>query len=393
MFGIAIGYESVLQPVCKLKKLTRILSMDQSTTTSTIADMTKPELVILRGIPGSGKMTYAQTHFPNHVILNNDRDYHMVFGFYMWTPCIAIEAYEGTFNKAKDMIEQGKDVVIANTNTDPQYVQSLCNLPARIRIIRLNSYYKCIHPVPLSRIERLAFMMLPVKGEEFVNNTINRSEHIVLPDSESVLLTLKQQINYIPYIPDLMTRIYTRKIMGLRGNPVHGVVSREMHDVLLATILTSCIPPLRDEWGDVLISKDNATCDTYKGHVFIVSSQELMLAEHYHEPRVLLDFSKDTEWFMHYQYFRMVLSWSLKIYPRRYMFESIHNKNKPMGGNGFAELVSKIYEKRGVKWSIIQARKSYAKHYIKPMRHTCYVMSELAKYMRASFEGVIGYAD
>jgi predicted kinase len=71
-------------------------------------------LIILRGLPGSGKSTVAKLF--NAPVCCAD-DYVYVNGEYMWTPQRAARAHMLCQDKCKTLMKEGKQViVIANTN-------------------------------------------------------------------------------------------------------------------------------------------------------------------------------------------------------------------------------------------------------------------------------------
>jgi predicted kinase len=77
--------------------------------------MEQKDLIIVRGIPGSGKTTFAS-------LLSNDvccaDDYHMVDGEYKWKAENQGYAHKSCQNKCKAQMESGKPtVVVANTST------------------------------------------------------------------------------------------------------------------------------------------------------------------------------------------------------------------------------------------------------------------------------------
>ena len=52
-----------------------------------------PEIVLIRGVPGSGKTTMAKTKFPNHVLCEADQFFtHLGTGMYKFDPAKLREA-------------------------------------------------------------------------------------------------------------------------------------------------------------------------------------------------------------------------------------------------------------------------------------------------------------
>lgn len=77
----------------------------------------KKVLIILRGIPGCGKTTFAEIISPKDNICTAD-DYHMFGGVYIWKPENIHGAHNRCKIKAEKLMKDGETpVVIANTNT------------------------------------------------------------------------------------------------------------------------------------------------------------------------------------------------------------------------------------------------------------------------------------
>lgn len=72
-------------------------------------------LMIMIGLPGSGKSTFVKEYFGDYVVCSAD-DYHMQDGKYVFDPKNLPAAHEACQKKAYDSMQQGKPVVIDNTN-------------------------------------------------------------------------------------------------------------------------------------------------------------------------------------------------------------------------------------------------------------------------------------
>lgn len=107
-------------------------------------------LTLIRGLPGAGKSTYAKQHF-DCLILENDM-WHVEDGCYKWTKDKLQAALKWVYKTAELMLENGKDVCIANTFTRKAFVNSYKLLTekhgARFNVIRLETQFKSVHAVP-----------------------------------------------------------------------------------------------------------------------------------------------------------------------------------------------------------------------------------------------------
>jgi predicted kinase len=81
------------------------------------------ELILLRGLPGSGKSTFAKRICNQHVEADM---FFMEDGEYKFDPTKLKQAHEWCRNKAQEWMKQGYNVVVSNTFTqewemDPYY--------------------------------------------------------------------------------------------------------------------------------------------------------------------------------------------------------------------------------------------------------------------------------
>lgn len=75
------------------------------------------KLIILRGLPGAGKSTFAEILVDKSLICTAD-DYHMIDGVYNWKPENSNSAHKKCIQKCEQlMVESNETVVVANTTT------------------------------------------------------------------------------------------------------------------------------------------------------------------------------------------------------------------------------------------------------------------------------------
>lgn len=74
-------------------------------------------LYIVRGLPGSGKSTFAETITPRYAICTAD-DYHMEDGIYNWKPENVSKAHEKCREKCEALMKaKTPKITVANTST------------------------------------------------------------------------------------------------------------------------------------------------------------------------------------------------------------------------------------------------------------------------------------
>ena len=131
-------------------------------------------LILIRGLPGSGKTTLAKklekTH-PNAVHLEADM-YFMKDGKYEFNAAILPYAHKWCADSARIFMDNGKDVIVSNTfSTNKEmkpYVEHAQKLKIDIKVYRMKSFFGSIHDVPEETIEKMRKRFENCKGEEIV---------------------------------------------------------------------------------------------------------------------------------------------------------------------------------------------------------------------------------
>jgi predicted kinase len=114
-----------------------------------------PTLIIIRGLPGSGKTTIAKTRYPSHVLCEADQYFEGENEKYEFDPTKLPKAHEACFQKAKEALFKGHSVVVANTFVRTWEYQRYLDLPFTIKVVEAKGNYGSIHSVPLEVIERM----------------------------------------------------------------------------------------------------------------------------------------------------------------------------------------------------------------------------------------------
>ena len=116
------------------------------------------ELVLIRGIPGSGKTTLARRLFPAYEHFEAD-DFFMVDGVYVYDASKIAEAHIDCQRRTREAIIQGKSVVVSNTfirRWEMDYYLSLAVVYGVMRTVLVaGGEYDNTHGVPVGVIKRM----------------------------------------------------------------------------------------------------------------------------------------------------------------------------------------------------------------------------------------------
>lgn len=127
------------------------------------------QLTLVRGLPGTGKSTWAKNHF-NCLILETDQ-YFIHNNIYQWNPNTIHIAHQHTLNLTKELITH-QDVTVVNTFTTLKELQPYLNLKANIQIFHIkgkNLKNNSIHNVPDATITKMSQRWQQIPNEITIN--------------------------------------------------------------------------------------------------------------------------------------------------------------------------------------------------------------------------------
>jgi predicted kinase len=117
------------------------------------------ELVIIRGIPGSGKSTYAAECYPRYIKLEADMYFINRNGDYKFDGAKIKDAHDWCFKTACILMNNGYNVVVSNTFTRvskmQNYLDHAKSVNILVNVIRMNNDFGSIHNVPVEVIQNM----------------------------------------------------------------------------------------------------------------------------------------------------------------------------------------------------------------------------------------------
>jgi predicted kinase len=126
------------------------------------------QLIILRGIPGCGKSTYVKKNLSDYVHCEADQ-FFMVEGEYKWDRTKLGQAHNDCQKRVDKALEQGKNVVVSNTNIAlrdvNEYIKLANKWKVSYKIIRLVKQFQNVHNVPTDVVLSMQSRMVDIPGE------------------------------------------------------------------------------------------------------------------------------------------------------------------------------------------------------------------------------------
>ncbi|WP_282175499.1 ATP-binding protein [Vibrio nereis] len=120
--------------------------------------MTQQKLTLVRGIPGSGKSTYAKSL--NSKLIEADQFFIDQDGTYQYDNTLIKDAHSWCKLEAKRLLNAGFNVVVANTfvkNWEMKFYKSLADdMGLKFEVIEMRGNYQNVHDVPDEIVARMA---------------------------------------------------------------------------------------------------------------------------------------------------------------------------------------------------------------------------------------------
>lgn len=131
--------------------------------------MKNNRLILIRGVPGSGKSTYAKSYFNGHIHLEADMYFIQPDGSYDWAAERLGKAHSWCQESTKIFLNNNCDVVVSNTFTtrkelDP-YINFAQDNDIPFVVFRMTAEYGSVHNVPQVIIEKMKTRFEDYEGE------------------------------------------------------------------------------------------------------------------------------------------------------------------------------------------------------------------------------------
>ena len=141
------------------------------------------KLIIVRGIPGSGKSTYSEKlrakmirfgYKPNEIV-HYEADMYLIEddGEYRWTEEKSGKAHKWCYLRVKDALDAGKSVIVSNTflkrKAMKEYFRLAKDYDADLEIYHCMGRWDNIHAVPIEKLNEMKDAEQNIEGETIVN--------------------------------------------------------------------------------------------------------------------------------------------------------------------------------------------------------------------------------
>ena len=190
------------------------------------------KLILVRGLPGSGKSTYAKTlgmiHFEADMYFERN-------GEYEYNPRELSKAHSWCQYKVKEYLDSGMNVVVSNTFTQLWEMDPYLEMGHDVEVIEMTEMYGSIHNIPDDKLEAMRarweeYMPIdsPIIDEIDANEIVDRKElAVIAPILDLVGIPGKDRIEFC-------------KVLGYTGVVECG--KHEVGDLVLVVRYDSVVP-------------------------------------------------------------------------------------------------------------------------------------------------------
>ena len=137
-------------------------------------------LILVRGVPGSGKSTFAAKVFPGAFHVENDM-FHVKDGEYRFDFNKQKDAVSWCMDMCDTALRNGMDVVVSNTFTKRKYITAYVKLAAEhgadVSVYRMTGSFKNSQSVPAAVFENMKKNFEDWPGETVVVPTESGYEY------------------------------------------------------------------------------------------------------------------------------------------------------------------------------------------------------------------------
>lgn len=113
--------------------------------------MSSNELILIRGLPGSGKTTMAKAMI-GYIHFEADMQFE-VDGIYVYDKSKIKAAHDWCVNSAQQALKEGKNVVVSNTFIKIWELKRYIDLGFNYKVIEANGRWQNVHGVTEDRIQ------------------------------------------------------------------------------------------------------------------------------------------------------------------------------------------------------------------------------------------------
>ena len=144
--------------------LARAIPKPATTPQAAIGNLSPGELVLIRGLPGSGKSTMAK-EFARNGYAHFEADMYFVRdGKYQYDSSQIRDAHAWCQRMTRLALARGKSVVVSNTFTQLREMAPYRSMSRQVRVIEATGRWQNTHGVPAEMLERMAQRWEPLSA-------------------------------------------------------------------------------------------------------------------------------------------------------------------------------------------------------------------------------------